>query len=83
MNQRPLAYPVDQEPEQRGSDHGGQGKQAVQAAGLLQGMHSDHFQGCHAAVGCQNLVGEKIDGEGAKRKNRGIEREAKADHKPV
>ena len=43
----------------------------------------DRFHGRYAALPGEDLVGEKVDGEGAEGKYRRIKSEAEADHQPV
>ena len=73
-----FAHAVHQQAEQRGGDHGGEGKQTVEQTGFFNGGGR-----CQSSVIGENFAGEEINREGAKRKNGGVEGEAECDDIPV
>src|SRR5208282_3913045 len=69
--------------EKGSCNHGREGKQAVKESRPLVRQYPHSVGGVYAAVGCQNLVGEEIDGKRAEGKDGRVERKTEADHEPV
>src|ERR1700730_6850952 len=47
------------------------------------GKHSDRFRSGYATLAGEDLIGEKINGKSAEGEDRGVEREAQANHQPI